>query len=342
MLCSAMAISFILTAAGCSLFSSDPVIATVGDYNITAAEFDFYLNNLKQQMQGTELSSDEDWETVDINGQKAIDVIREKALETALDNIAYIEIYERLGNEFTDEAKQSISDKKNNLVSQYEQNGGYEEFLESANITDDFIDFLCESTYCFEQLYTQFTDETTVTDDEIKAFYDENQNAYYSGYRRAKHVLILTKDPETNEEYSEEQKAEAKAKADDIYKRALAGEDFDSLVSEYSEDPGSSSNPDGYVFTDGEMVQEFQDCVDSLEIGGIGFCKSDFGYHIIQRLAVDEKSFEDDIKMRILSNKFMDYMDEKKSEYGITLVETDEMAKVMNSSISTSSTDSDN
>ena len=341
-LCGVMAVSFLLSAAGCKLFSSDPVIATVGDYEITAAEYDFYLNNLKQQMQGTELSSDEDWQTVDINGKKAIDIIREKALETALDNIAYIEVYKNLGNEFDDEAKQSITEKKNDFVSQNDQNGGYEEFLQATKVTDEFIDFLCESTYCFEQLYNQFTADTTVTDEEIKAFYDENQNEYYSGYRRAKHVLIFTQDPDTQTPYTEEQKAEAKKRADDIYQRALSGEDFDSLVNQYSEDPGSATNPDGYVFTDGEMVQAFQDCVDSLEIGGIGFCESEYGYHIIQRLAVDETSFADDIRVRILSNKFMDYMDEKKSEYGITLVETAEMAKIMNSSTSDTATTEDN
>ena len=337
--CGITALSFLLTASGCSLFSSDVVIATVGDYKITASEYDFYLNNLKQQMQGTELSSDEDWETIEINGQKAIDVAKEKALETAVNNIAYIEIYEKLGNEFTKEANDSIAQKKNDLVSQYNQNGGYKEFLNSTKISDDFMDFLCKSAYCNEQISLQFARETQVTEDEIQAFFDENQNEYFSGYRRAKHVLILTQDPDTQVPYSEEQKAEAKKKAEDIYQRALSGEDFDSLVSEYSEDPGSASNPDGYVFTDGEMVQEFQDCVDSLEIGGIGFCESDYGYHIIQRLPLDASSFADDIKMRILSDKFADYLDEKKSEYGITLVETENMASVMQSSTSSDSTE---
>ncbi|MDY3928287.1 MAG: peptidylprolyl isomerase [Clostridia bacterium] len=328
-ICAVAAISLIFTSAGCNKASSDPIVAKVNDYNITLSEFDFYLNNIKQQMQGTELSSDEDWKTMDINGKKAIEIAKEKALDLALDNIAYIEIYEKLGNKFTDDVNKSIEELKNNVVSQYDQNGGYDEFLKQSNVKDEFIDLLCKSMYCSEQLYKQYTDGMEVTEDEINDFYNEYQNEYFSGYRRAKHVLILTKNADTNEEYSDEQKAEAKKKAEEIYAKAQAGEDFDSLVKEYSEDPGSATNPDGYVFGDGEMVQEFQDCVDSLEIGGIGFCESSFGYHIIQRLPLTADSFADKIKSQILSSKFSDYIGQKKEEYGITLVETDEMAKAM-------------
>ena len=64
-LCLALCMSFIL--AGCNTKKSDAVVATVGNQEITMGEFEFYLTNVKQQMQGTELSSDEDWQTKDIN-----------------------------------------------------------------------------------------------------------------------------------------------------------------------------------------------------------------------------------------------------------------------------------
>ena len=86
----------------------------------------------------------------------------------------------------------------------------------------------------------------------------------------------------------------AEERANDLLARAQSGEDFDALIAEYSTDPGSESNPDGYIFTDGDMVQEFEDCVKSLQPGEFGICQSDYGYHVIQRLpfSATEANFE--------------------------------------------------
>lgn len=61
---------------------------------------------------------------------------------------------------------------------------------------------------------------------------------------------------------------------------------FDQLMSQYGTDPGMKSDPRGYIFTDGDMVTEFENAVKAL---GIGHCstvpvKSSFGYHVILRL----------------------------------------------------------
>lgn len=323
-LCLALAAACVLSGCGKKTDEND-VVATVGDVEITMSEFEFYLENVKQQMQGTELSSDEDWKTKDIDGKKAIEIAKEQAIDIAAKNVAYKMIYEKMGKTITDENKAAIEETKNNIVTQYDQAGGYEAFLTNANITDEFVDMLCESMFCSEQLYTEFVSSQNVTDDEINAFYDENYDLYFSSYRRAKHVLILTKNMETNEEYSEDKKAEAKKKAEEIFQRAKKGENFDSLVSKYSEDPGSATNPEGYTFTDGEMVKEFQDCVDSLAPGEIGFVESSFGYHIIQRLDVDKSYFAENIKARILSTKFDEYIEQKMEEYGLDVQEKDAM-----------------
>ena len=49
-----------LVLSGCAQKKNDTAVANVGDKVVTLSEFEFYLNNVKQQMQGTELSSDED------------------------------------------------------------------------------------------------------------------------------------------------------------------------------------------------------------------------------------------------------------------------------------------
>ena len=96
--------------------------------------------------------------------------------------------------------------------------------------------------------------------------------------------------------------AEAEKKANEILEREKNGEDFDALIKEYNEDPGMESNQDGYFFTDGEMVSEFEDATKSIEPGEITMCKSDYGYHIIKRLPIDESD-----------SKFGEYLENNKS-----------------------------
>lgn len=61
---------------------------------------------------------------------------------------------------------------------------------------------------------------------------------------------------------------------------------FDRLLAQHGTDPGMVSNPNGYLFTDGDMVSEFENAVKALNIGSCSSVpvKSQFGYHIILRL----------------------------------------------------------
>ena len=147
-----------------------------------------------------------------------------------------------------------------------------------------------------------------------------------SKFLRAKHVLIMTQDQTTGEPLDEAGMAEAKAKADDVLAQAQSGANFDTLISQFGEDPGMESNPDGYIFTDGEMVTEFEDAVKSIQPGEITMCETSYGYHIIQRLALDEtpekysEFFEDNksaAKNAAKMAKEEDAMQAKAEELGI-------------------------
>lgn len=90
---------------------------------------------------------------------------------------------------------------------------------------------------------------------------------YNSEFVCAKHVLI------------EDEKT-----ANEVYEKAISGADFDALVKEFGKDPGMEQNPDGYVFTKGEMIEEFESASFSLKAGEISKpVKTSYGYHIIKR-----------------------------------------------------------
>ena len=117
---------------------------------------------------------------------------------------------------------------------------------------------------------------------------------------------------ESPEDYAEK----AKERAQEILDQLIGGADFDTLMNQYSEDTGLSTNPDGYVFTDGAMVSEFEDAVKGLKAGEFTkeLVESSYGYHIIERLELTREDSDftenyDQYKEKYISDKWTELLD---------------------------------
>ena len=89
----------------------------------------------------------------------------------------------------------------------------------------------------------------------------------------------------------EETNSKNKAKAEEILKKALAGEDFATLAKENSADPGSKDNGGVYDFMKkGSFVPEYEDVIfnKDLKDGEIypNLVETSFGWHIIKRIEI--------------------------------------------------------
>lgn len=160
-----------------------------------------------------------------------------------------------------------------------------------------------------------------LSDEEINKYYEDEVYGTYS----AKHILIkpVTTDNMTDEEKNAAEEA-AKNKAQEVINRLNNGEDFASLVKEYSEDEGSVDK-EGLVenFTKGDVVDEFFNATAKLKDGEYTTepVKSSYGYHVILRVSATEKKALKDIKDEVVEKIIEKKLDKDSSLYTKTWVE---------------------
>lgn len=305
------------------------IIATVGGTKITKGEFEFYLSSIKSQLSGTELKTDEDWQTQEIEGEKAIDVAKQRALEIAVLNAEYCEVAKAQGITLTEQEKQQIKTIKQQVISGYGGDAAYKEFLKNNNITDSFIQLMCESKVYYEKLADKVEKEEPMGEAELLKYFENNKKTFEEKYMKAKHILILTQDANTRTPLSDEEQQTAKEFAEELYQRVQNGEDFDGLMKKYSQDPGLSTNPDGYVFMQGEMVPEFEEATQSVSAGEVTLCKSDYGYHIIKRLPIEYGDIADKISEAATKEKLSAKIKEWEEEYSLAVKVNEELIKTV-------------
>lgn len=103
---------------------------------------------------------------------------------------------------------------------------------------------------------------------------------------QVKHILISWKDLDSaNEKAKQRTKQDAEALVKSLMTQIKAGADFDMLMKQHSEDPGSASSARAYpVSPDAQLVIEFKQLALRLNVNEVGVVQSDFGFHIMKRI----------------------------------------------------------
>lgn len=124
-----------------------------------------------------------------------------------------------------------------------------------------------------------------VTRDDLQRYYSDRQDQFRLAEEvNVRHILIKTPSPGPDGKVDSKGVEASRARAQDLLKQLKAGEKFEDLAKQYSEDPGSASNGGLYQKVErGRMVPEFDKAAFSLPKGQLSdLVQTSFGFHIIR------------------------------------------------------------
>ncbi len=256
--------------------SAHGTVMTIGGEPVSAEEYAFYFLDYANAWNSMLASMGMNWKDV-WSEEEFLTQVRDSVDKELGERQATIDLIDKYNLHLTREQLDEALGMKQESIDSL---GGYDGFLaqlEQVGMTEEMFDNRLYSTYAYtrvnDYLFGEGGEYRTPIED-LRQYMDEN-------YLRAKHILI-SDDTEG-----------AEALAAEVAELAKSGEDFDALIEQYGEDPGMAQQPDGYIFTEGEMVDEFYQGTKALAAGEISDpVRSSFGWHIIQRLPIEDELIE--------------------------------------------------
>lgn len=167
----------------------------------------------------------------------------------------------------------------------------FNEYLLMAHLDRNIYDSLNRAERLINRSFSQlYGDNGELVDAaEVLGYLADNQ------YIRANHILYMTIDPATGAALEDAAKAEKLEKAQALAAELAAIEDeaelverFNAVKAEVCEDSGKVNFAEGYTFTPGTMVPEFEDCCIALADYAVSeVVETSYGYHVIMKLPLD-------------------------------------------------------
>lgn len=282
-----------------ALHEPDEIAGDVDGREVTWNEYFYWLHSMGVQaeqyiqtlaMYGQSIS----W-TDKLNADSE-QTFAEYVIELAQDSVIQLNTVEAVAEEsgavLTAENEAELAEQlKEAIVSVCGEGASEEDFnarLEQEYVSREMYDRINRANYLFQNTFDALygRDGADVSEETALAFLEEK------GYLGAAHILFATVDLNTFEPLDDaviEQKLQQAESVSaelrgikDVSERASR---FAELKEQYCEDTGKTTFPDGYLFTSGTMVPEFEDGVNALEEYEVSEpILSSFGYHVIMRL----------------------------------------------------------
>lgn len=312
----AISLCALLLLSGCN---PSPVAVTVGDRQVDASEYAFYLHVNRQvtgEESGTVLYDDEDTA-----------LARESALEQILTNEVMRIKCEEFDLELSKAQKEALDTAKDHLVESLGGMAAYLEYLNQSMLTDRAYDKLQENSYYSELLYDYMTRDSQnfYTDEALRQYFSQN-------YATVKYIFFSFTDDDGNPLNREARLGILETAKALVQAIRTENGDFDALMSQHNED---SSMTAGFPVSRLEAAStEYLTTLFDLEENAVSdpLALSD-GCYILKRGPVPASYYDEnqrDIFLAACNDRFDETLTQWKSEYQVKLTKTGEKINLTN------------
>ncbi|MBA2460890.1 MAG: peptidylprolyl isomerase [Actinobacteria bacterium] len=280
-----------LLVAGCGGGDDDvpaDAVAVVDGREIPRSDFDALLEQAKKSYK----TQQRDFPAA---GSEEYQTLRNQAVQNLVQLVELEQAAEDMGLEVTDK---DVDARLEQIKKQYY--GGdqkkLDEQLKKQNLTLEQVREDLRGQIVSEKIFNDVTKDVTVTDAQVKEFYETNGAQYRQPEsREVRHILLKTK--------AEAEQVRAQLKPN--------GSNFAALARKHTEDTGSRSTGGKLTISRGQTVAPFDKVAFSLERNEIsGLVKTEFGFHIIQAVSDAKKAtttplkdVQDSIRQQLLQTK---------------------------------------
>ncbi|MBE6538763.1 MAG: hypothetical protein E7671_04820 [Ruminococcaceae bacterium] len=278
-------------------------LMTLGSEEITVNMYRLLLSRMKGNYGG---GDDTVWDTEWEDGRTYNEIFTGFVKQNAMTYLCAMHEFGKLGLKLPDSTVKKIDslmksmtedhgdgskDKLNSILAQF---GVNYDILREMYLTEEKLSMLEEHLY---------------GENGTEAISETIRDEYYkNNYVRIKQIFFYTANkPVTNEDgsyvydeeghvttrdYTEEELAEQKEKADRVMTSLTAGQDFELIMASQNEDSAASVYPSGYYLTKtSEYVKEVIDVAFELSENEFVRVESEYGIHIIKRFPLEEKGY---------------------------------------------------
>jgi parvulin-like peptidyl-prolyl isomerase len=302
-----------MTACGSGDKESKKVLATALGVDITAGQIN-ELASFLAVMNGVTLGALEEYQQQNVKNSMTIFCVENEVMKSVLTEKEVL----------TDDVK---AEEDKQLEELYSYSEDMKKNLKDAGVTEETIRYYLESQYWSQAFYDKANEEKPVTDDEIKAYYEEHKtDAKYTSPSTIEVSHILVSDSAIS--------AEGRKKAEEIRAKIIDGEDFAALAEEFSDDTGSAVSGGSIGLVTQTLDEQNRQFVEPFETAALGLKKkgdiseiveTQFGYHILKADTdlspggpQTLEAATEQIKSEIASQTFTDALKKLKGESKIT------------------------
>lgn len=263
----AFALIFVALFSGCSISESilEDYVVKVNGETVSKGEFMVYLNETKNNFET--IGGNDIWET-DFDGQTADEVAKESALNSLQTIMITVQ---NSGISLTDEEREAAA---NDAATAYSALTDTEkEVVKPADAEKVIADKLI-----YSKAYNEITKDYVLSEPDFEKYFDSQKDSLTDMYTQytIKTIFVQTK-----------------AEADEISRRARAGEEFDSLLNEYEHDAEILKSGGSESTLSKWQIENIFGVTFNLSEGEIsGALSADGGYYVVQALKVTAPSDE--------------------------------------------------